>query len=211
MLLQSFLTAESMQANTKQAAYRRKSPAERRRELIDAGIACLGEGGMSGFTIDRICTHAGVSRGLINHHFRTKDELLLQIYAAMTEHLIGEGDSASPLDDLRGIIDFNFDEHSFNTANLRAWLSVWGEIANNRPLFELHRQRYEVFKSRIEADLREIAAQCGLAIESGRVARQLIALIDGLWLEYCLHPEEFTLAMAREDCYHLLRDRGIPL
>lgn len=195
----------------KQAAYRRKNPDQRRRELIDAGIACLGEGGMSGFTIDRICRHAGVSRGLINHHFRTKDELLLQIYASMTEHLLGEGDRANPRDDLRAIIDFNFDEGSFNTANLRAWLSVWGEIANSRPLFELHRQRYEVFKSRIVTDLRQIASELDLTLESDRVARQLIALIDGLWLEYCLHPDEFTLAMAREDCYHLLRDRGIPL
>lgn len=200
-----------MQSNAKQATYRRKRPAQRRRELVEAGIACLGEGGMSGFTIDRICRHAGVSRGLINHYFRSKDDLLLQIYADMTGHLVGKGDCGNPEDDLREIIDFNFDEASFNTENLRAWLSVWGEIANNQPLFELHRRRYHVYKTRIETALREIATASGLEIDSGRIARQLIALIDGLWLEYCLHPEEFTLAMAREDCYHLLRDRGIPL
>jgi TetR/AcrR family transcriptional repressor of bet genes len=200
-----------MQATEKQVSYRRKSPAERRRELIDAGIACLADGGMSGFTIDRICTQAGVSRGLINHHFQTKDELLLQIYAVMTEHLLGEADSGNPMADLRAVIDLNFDERSFNAENLRAWLSVWGEISNNRPLFELHCERYQVYKARIEADLREIADTQGISVEAGRTSRQLIALIDGLWLEYCLHPEEFTLAMAREDCYHLLRDRGISL
>ena len=59
--------------------YKRKSAAERRDELIAAGIVCLGRGGMAGFTIDQICKQAGISRGLINHHFNTKDELLSAI------------------------------------------------------------------------------------------------------------------------------------
>ena len=37
-----------------------------------------------------------------------------------------------------------------------------------------------------------------MAIDS--IARQMIALMDGLWLEYCLNAEGFTLADARTDC-----------
>ena len=85
-----------MQEKRKTAAYRRKTVDQRRRELIDAGIACLGEGGMSAFTIDRICRKAGVSRGLINHHFRTKEDLLVQIYDSMTAHLVEESQDGSP-------------------------------------------------------------------------------------------------------------------
>ena len=200
-----------MQESGKNIAYRRKSVAERRRELIDAGIACLGESGMSGFTIDRICRHAGVSRGLINHHFNSKDDLLLNIYAQMTEHLQGEAQQGTPRDFMREIIDFNFDERSFNASNLRAWLAVWGEIAGNPALFELHCSRYQGYQSRLAAALRDIADERDLEIEPARLARQLIALIDGLWLEHCLHPDEFTLAMARQDCYDLLRTKGIEL
>ena len=72
----------------KTIAYRRKTALQRQRELIDAGIACLGDGGMNGFTIDRICRAARVSRGLVNHHFKTKEDLLLRIYAEMTAHLL---------------------------------------------------------------------------------------------------------------------------
>lgn len=200
-----------MRTSDRNVSYRRKSVAERRRELIDAGIACLGDGGMTGFTIDRICRRAGVSRGLINHHFRSKDDLLVAIYATMTEHLLAAPGSATPLDFLREIIDFNFDERTFNASNLRAWLAIWGEIANNEALFGLHRQRYEGYKSRIAEALREVAAQLQADIPAERLARQLIALIDGLWLEHCLHPDEFTLAMARQDCYALLRGNGILL
>jgi len=200
-----------MQAGNKNTAYRRKSVAERQRELIDAGIACLGESGMSGFTIDRIRRRAGVSQGLINHYFRSKDDLLLAVYAEMTEHLLADSEQCEPLEFLRGIIDFNFDARTFNTANLRAWLAVWGEIANNRALFELHCRRYAGYLSRIAMALEEIAGGQGLDVEPRQLARQLIALIDGLWLEYCLHPQEFTLDEARRDCYDLLRVKGIDL
>ena len=200
-----------MRQAIKNPAYRRKSVDQRRRELVAAGIACLGDGGMSGFTIERIRRQAGVSRGLINHHFKSKDELLLSIYDAMTAHMLAEDEQGRPIDFLRRIVDFNFDENSFNTSNLRAWLAVWGEIAGNRPLFELHRQRYRLYKSRIEAALGAIADEQSLDIATESLARQLIAMIDGLWLEHCLHPEEFSLAIAREDCYCLLQVRGIPL
>ena len=77
-----------MKTVAKKIAYRRKSAPQRRRELIQAGITCLGKGGMSAFTIDQICKQAGVSRGLINHHFKTKEDLLVCIYANMTDHLV---------------------------------------------------------------------------------------------------------------------------
>lgn len=200
-----------MQAKTKTGAYRRKTVPQRRQELIDAGIACLGEGGMSAFTIDRICRKAGVSRGLINHHFRSKEDLLVSIYDTMTAHLVHEPDDGEPLGVLHQVIDSNFDEEAFDAGNLRAWLTVWGEVATNRGLQALHRDRYAVYKSRIEGALRELAAAQGRNLDSDSVARQLIALIDGLWLEYCLHPGEFTLAKARQDCHHLLRSQGIPI
>jgi len=200
-----------MQQKQKTIAYRRKTAQQRQQELIEAGIACLGEGGMSAFTIDQICRQAGVSRGLVNHHFRTKDDLLLRIYAAMTEHLVRAPLDGEPLHVLRDVIDSNFDEAGFEPGNLRAWLAVWGEIATHRGLSEMHRQRYAIYKSRIENALAAIAAERNLELDTDSIARQLIALIDGLWLECCLHPGEFTLAMARNDCHHLLRSQGIPI
>ncbi len=99
-------------------AYRRKTAVERKRELIAAGIQCLGHGGISAFTIDNICREAQVSRGLINHHFKTKEDLLLQIYAAMTAHLVEDFPSDQADDVLRHVIDSNFDASTFRRSNL---------------------------------------------------------------------------------------------
>ena len=163
---------------------------------------------MSAFTIDQICKQAGVSRGLINHHFKTKEELLICIYADMTDHLVQDSTSDEPRQQLTEIIETSFDEQSFNRSNLRAWLSIWGEVATNEVLNSLHQSRYQKYKDRIANALRSISSTSNTELDADSVARQLIALIDGLWLEYCLHSAGFSLAAARADCYRFLQSHG---
>lgn len=193
----------------KDIAYQRKTAQQRRSELITAGIACLGKGGMTAFTIDQICKQAGVSRGLINHHFKSKEELLVSIYAQMTAYLLRDRSTDSPRRQIAGFIDSSFDASSFNKSNLRAWLAIWGQVATQPELKSLHQKRYQQYRQQLVAALSAIAADEQLDIDANSVARQLIALIDGLWLEYCLHSEEFSLADARADCYRLLLGVGI--
>jgi TetR/AcrR family transcriptional repressor of bet genes len=197
--------------SVKPVAYRRKTAQQRRQELIQAGIICLGKGGMSAFTIDQICKQAGVSRGLINHHFKTKEELLTCIYADMTDHLAQDFKCDEPRQQLAEIIETSFDEQSFNRSNLRAWLSIWGEVATNDALNALHQKRYRLYKSRIANALTNIAKTDKTELDAKSVARQLIALIDGLWLEYCLHSTDFSLAAARADCYRFLQSQGVDI
>ena len=192
-------------AATKTIAYQRKTQQQRRLDLIEAGIRCLGKGGMTAFTVDKICKEAGVSRGLINHHFKTKDELLVGIYAHMTDHLTESVGDQSAEELLTAIIEYSFDEKTFDKSNLRAWLSVWGEVATNPALRALHEVRYDRYIKRLTTAIRTIARDRGVTVEATSVARQLVALVDGLWLEYCLHSEGFSLKRAKKDCYQFLR------
>ena len=59
--------------------FSRESPEIRRQLLIEAAERCLAEHGIQGFTIDRICREAKVSRGLISHYFAGKDDLLAAV------------------------------------------------------------------------------------------------------------------------------------
>ena len=164
---------------------------------------------MAGFTIDRICRQAGISRGLINHHFDGKDELLESIYRQMTEHLVQEYPNGNGSGLLATIIETSFDEATFNRSNLRAWLAIWGQVSSNTALKRLHKQRYDEYRLRLTA---AIERQPGaIRHDADSVARQLIAIIDGLWLEYCLHSESFSLSAARTDCYQFLEACGIEL
>lgn len=195
----------------KEISYHRKTAKQRRAELIAAGIACLGKGGMTAFTIDQICKQAGVSRGLINHHFNTKEDLLVSIYARMTDYLIRDRSQDLPEVQIAGFINSSFDVASFNKSNLRAWLAIWGQVATQPQLKSLHQDRYSQYRRQLVNALSSIAESERLSIDADSVARQLIALIDGLWLEYCLHSDGFSLADARSDCYRLLEGVGITI
>lgn len=193
-----------LQMATKPVAYQRKTSQQRRYDLIDAGIHCLGQGGISAFTIDKICKQAKVSRGLINHHFKTKEELLLCIYASMTDYLVRIEEADSPELQISAFIENSFDERAFKKSNLRAWLAIWGEVATNPALKSMHEGRYAVYKKRLVSAIRKIATARNIRVDANATARTLIALVDGLWLEYCLHSDGFSLAAAKKDCYQFL-------
>ncbi len=55
-------------------------PAERRAELVSVLLRLVAEHGLEGATIRALADAAGVSIGAVQHHFRTKDELLLSAF-----------------------------------------------------------------------------------------------------------------------------------
>lgn len=182
----------------------------RRQLLIDAAIRCLGEGGMAAFTINRICQEAKVSRGLINHHFDGKDDLLTCVYDTLTAFLATSAESSlaadavSPVERLNMLIDANFAQNAAEPSQLRAWLALWGEVSTNPGLQALHRERYGQYRANLTAAIKAIAKERGRAVEADTLALMLIALIDGLWLECSLDPEILSPRQAKAACHSLL-------
>ena len=58
---------------------------QRRRELIQATIAVIARHGYSGTTVARVAKKAGVSMGLMNFHFDSKDRLFRATFAFLAE------------------------------------------------------------------------------------------------------------------------------
>ena len=185
--------------------FRRVAAEDRRALLIDAGLACLARGGILGFTIDQICTEAQVSRGLITHHFKSKDGLLAAIYERMIGKLLlvveapGEG-----ADHIAAIIDASFALDALNRDSLRIWLALWGEIANNPALLKTHRRQYARYRKGVEAALTALARERGIESDIPFVAMMFISLVDGLWLEWCIDPKQISQQDAKKACYRLL-------
>src|SRR3984885_5442371 len=56
--------------------FHRETPAVRREALVAATLLCLKQYGHEGVSVRRISAAAGVSIGLINHHFPSKSGLV---------------------------------------------------------------------------------------------------------------------------------------
>lgn len=194
----------------------------RRTMLIEAATRCLSVGGIGAFTVDRICKEAGVSRGLINHHFESLDGLLVEVYKsslyASVNNQIAEAKRRRaevsewpPEAALAALVRSNFSPDYFSRDNLLIWLSLWGEIAVNTRLQAAHRELYDAYRAELAEDIAAVAAQRGRIVDASALARNFIALIDGLWLEWCLDESVVTPQAAEAAGFEMLEAQVGPL
>jgi TetR/AcrR family transcriptional regulator, transcriptional repressor of bet genes len=189
--------------------YARLSSKERRAMLIDAGLVCLARDGILGFTIDRICVEANVSRGLITHHFKSIDGLLAAVYETIYGKMLGvletpEAANAKPEQRIITIIDTMFSREFFNRESLNIWLALWGEMANNPTLLKVHRKQYARYRADVERALSDVARDRRITIDAKLVATMFISLVDGLGLEWCIEPKLLSAKAAKDACYKML-------
>lgn len=180
--------------------------------LVAAGMKCLSKGGITAFTIDNICREASASRGLVTHHFGSKDGLLAAIYVAMYDQLtaIG-GQERADMPPICALVESTFSAEVFNPATLKIWLALWGEIANSEALRAVHRRRYRDFLAEVALTVAAEARARGREIDAEAVAVMFVALGDGLWLEQGIDPTMLSLEQARESCYRFLEAHLGPL
>ena len=184
------------------ARFVRLSGDDRRAALIEAALACIAEGGIAAFTVDRICDKAGVSRGLITHHFGAMNTLLAAVYS----HIYAA--SLPPRTNIGALIDHFFSPAQFNRDALNIWLTLWSEISNNPDLRAEHRAQYASYHAMITAALTDAAPTLP---DAPALARALICLVDGLGLQHCIDPASMSPAQARQACLNLLTPHIGPL
>ena len=175
--------------------YARLTSDDRRAALIDAALACIAEGGIHAFTVDRICARAGVSRGLVTHHFGSMNALLAAVYA----HIYTT--SLPPQTNILALIDRLFAPALFNRPSLNTWLTLWAEISNSPALRAEHQAQYAGYLGMVAGAL--TASAPGLT-DPVPLARTLICLIDGLGLQHCIDPASMPAATARQACLDLI-------
>jgi TetR/AcrR family transcriptional regulator, transcriptional repressor of bet genes len=182
------------------ARFTRLSSEDRRAQLMDVALAGLAKGGIQEFTVDRICAAAGVSRGLILHHFGSMGGLLAAVYARLYRETTPDLSPLPPETRIDTLIDGTFAPKAFNRETLNAWVALWGQIANTPALRDEHRRQYQAYLDAVTEALAALATKKGRSIDARPLAKSLICLIDGLCLQHCLDPEAMPAEAAKEAC-----------
>lgn len=168
---------------------RKLSRAARRQQLIEATIEVLAQKGYARMTLGDVARAAGLSHGLVNFHFESKERLLSETLLFLAEEYrlnwtrALEAAPDDPARQLDAMLRADFNPAICTPPRLAAWCSFWGE-AQARPVYQVecgaNDDRYiEVLEGicarLIEAD--------GLTQDPRRVARVLRVTIEGVWLD----------------------------
>ncbi|WP_411958661.1 transcriptional regulator BetI [Paracoccus homiensis] len=181
--------------------YSRKTADERREALLQAALRCIVRLGVEKSSIRAIADEAGVSVGLINHHYGSKEALVAAAYRHVADDLLSQIESrvaacdGGPRERLSAFIDASFSPVVLNETLFRAWLAFWTLQAQSPEVSAVHKERYGAYRQVLEKLFAQIKGDAEAGAMSPRMAAiGLSGLLDGLWLEWCLEPETFTPA-----------------
>lgn len=187
--------------STDRKPFRREGEDQRRRELVDATLAAIAELGMDRTTVREIAIRAGVTPGLIRHYFSGKDELVQAAYRQHVEQLAAHAEKAvaaagdDPVARLAAFITGTLSPPVVDQTNLSLWAGFIGTVRTHAAMADVHREGYAHYRALAETLIGEALAAAGrktAKAECVRLGIMLNAVIDGLWLEGSLSPNEFV-------------------
>ncbi|WP_374329763.1 transcriptional regulator BetI [Aestuariivirga sp.] len=157
----------------------------RRRDLIEAAYLTFLEHGFTGMTMVRIGERAGMSHGIVNYYFKSKDELVSAVvrkanFLIMQDTAKRLRAARSARERVSAVIAGNFPPDLFTREVARAWVSYYSALGG-RP--ELDRMQRAV-DARLTSNLMHALRQLVDDHLARRIANYVAVLIDGYWLRH---------------------------
>ena len=199
------------QSSVKLARSRRTaSREERRRQLIKATMKCIAKRGIGSTTLAHVAAEAGLSQGIVNLHFKSKENLLNETLRSLAEeyrqqfYSTLEASGPGAADKLLALMEMDLKPSVCDRQKLAVWFAFWGEvkaIPTYRKICNYNDQAYD----------REVSQLCETIIAEGpyadvdpdTVTEALASLTNGLWLSCLIAPRRWdrSIGMAAVQSY----------
>ena len=160
--------------------------ADRRAEILDAAIKVFSEAGFHGGSLREISERVGMSQPGLLHHFANKEQLLEAVLTYRDDLAMQRIGSELPT----GAALFD--------ALVALFAVLSGEAtAPDHPGHEYFRQRYAWVRALVEEAVVEGQAAGDLRreLDSTEVARMMIALLDGLQIQWLYEDSGFDMTV----------------
>ena len=157
----------------------------RRRDLIEAAYQTFLEHGFNGMTMVRIGERAGMSHGIVNYYFKSKDELVSAVvrkanFLIMQDTAKRLRDARSARERVSAVIAGNFPADLFTREIARAWVSYYAALGRRQDLDRMQR----AVDARLASNLMHALRQMVDRRQARMIANYVAVLIDGYWLRH---------------------------
>jgi AcrR family transcriptional regulator len=164
---------------------------------LEAAISCLEEKGFARTTARDLVAASDTNLASIGYHFGSKEHLLnvavVEAFQRWLKPLIvlaAEPGPATPLERLQRSLAGVMDTFEENRSLVAACLEAWAQMARSEGLRSELAASYDDFHRVIAATTREAFAEVGAPdVDADALAALIIALFDGLLVQWQLDPE----------------------
>jgi len=180
-----------------------------RQQLIAATVEEISAGGLADLTLSKISQRAQVSRGLVNFHFQSKEQLLVETLRHLTVEYREFWHKAiephkEPVARMLALIRADFHPKVCNRKKIAVFYAFWGEAKARPTYMEVSAKADGEFANTVVDLCARITGEGGYAIDPAVAAKGLRCMIDGLWLELLLSPQQFDRDVAMGMCVRYL-------
>ncbi|MCH8249467.1 MAG: TetR family transcriptional regulator C-terminal domain-containing protein [Proteobacteria bacterium] len=208
-------------ATTAKKTSRTATREKRRQQLIDATMKCIARKGMGSTTLGDVAGEAGLSQGIVNLHFESKDNLLNETlryladeYKTQFSHAY-EKSGPGAADKLHALMKLDLSPSVLDRRKVAVWFAFWGEV-KSRPIYRDICEKSDEYYDEIvrslcsqliaEGDYKNITA---LAISTA-----LASMTNGMWLSCLISPKLFdrqNAMIAVDEYLHSIFPEHFPL
>ena len=191
---------------------RAASKAARRQQLIEATIKCISKRGMGGTTLGAVAREAGLSQGIVNLHFESKENLLNETLRSIAEEYKHQFEKTiacsgqGPAGKLLALMEMDLKPKVCDRRKLAVWFAFWGE-AKAVPTYQKLCDTYDREYDEVIRELcREIIVDGAYTdVDAQTITDALSSMTDGLWLSCLISPKSWDRHAARDAVYSYLR------
>jgi TetR/AcrR family transcriptional repressor of bet genes len=190
-----------MAATAEERPSRRALSKERRRQqLIDATIKCISNKGLGGLTLADVANEAGLSQGIVNLHFNSKDNLLNE-----TLRFLAEDYEPGAAETLLALMEMDLKPAVCDRKKLAVWFAFWGEVKTMPTYQEICAAYNDKYKEIIQDLCERIISEGNyVGLNAKTVTNALSSLTDGLWLYCLINPRSFDRTAAMQSVHSYL-------
>lgn len=201
-----------MTATARKTSRRTASRDTRRRQLIDATMKCIARRGMGNTTLADVAREAGLSQGIVNLHFRSKENLLGETLRYLADEYRSKFETAlersgpEASSQLLALMQLDFRPSICDPRKLAVWFAYWGEV-RSQPAY---RKICDEFDKYYDSVIQQL---CATLIEEGNygdlsaadAANALTSMTNGLWLSCLISPQTWDRHAAMNAVMSYLR------
>tara|TARA_B100001750_G_scaffold221703_1_gene210496 strand:+ start:57 stop:680 length:624 start_codon:yes stop_codon:yes gene_type:complete len=180
-------------------------------KLISSAIKSISEKGISETTMSDVSQGAGLSQGIVNFHFKSKELLLIETLKFISNEYLQsfqnclKKSGSNPCKRIIAIVNNDFSKKICSRDKIALWFTFFSEVKFKPAYHQICKERDLYYQKITEDIFRELIKLEKSKISLTNVSNGLQALVMGLWLDQLEDPDTFKRKQAKQICFNFIK------